>query len=323
MANGSPRPFSGALQTICRAPGASEDESGRPLTLAPERLTIRADTHEGFVSQGYSLRDVGKLLGLPRSIICGLIEAGFVSPSRGRRREFRFTFQDLVVLRAAQALVEAKLPTTRILRSLRRLRSQLPPQMPMSGLRVEAVGDAVVVREGNSQWQPDDGQYVFRFHVESPAGRIAFLDTPPPPASAPAALSVDALFERGMEIEATNPAVACGLYREVIAANPTHAGAYTNLGRLLHDRGQFTEAEATYREALAHCPPEGTLLFNLGIVLEDLKRPREAAETYRAALAQMPDLPEAHYNLALLCEAAGQRQEAIRHLAAYRRLSRK
>ena len=274
---------------------------------------------------GYSLRDVGRLLGLPRSIVCGLIDAGFVSPSRGPRREYRFTFQDLVVLRAAQALVDAKLPTARIRRSLRRLRTQLPPQMPLSGLRVEAVGDAVVVREGDAQWQPDDGQYVFRFQVESPAGRIAFLDMPSsgPPAPEARTLSADELFERGIALEATNPAVACGLYREAIIVDRNHVAAYTNLGRLLHDREQFAEAEATYREGLARCGADGTLSFNLGILLEDLKRPREAADAYRAALAHSPELAEAHYNLALLCEADGREQEAIRHFAAYRKLSRR
>jgi hypothetical protein len=272
------------------------------------------------VSEGYSLRDVGKLLGLPRSIVCGLIDAGFVAPSRGRRREYRFTFQDLVVLRAAQGLIDAKLPTTRILRSLRRLRRQLPPEMPVSGLRVEAVGDAVVVREGEAQWRPDDGQYVLRFHVESPAGRLAFLDAPVgAPVPAP---SGERLFEQGMALEDADPAAACDCYRRAIASDPSHLGAYTNLGRMLHERKRYAEAQATYEQGLARCGADGTLLFNLGILLEDMRRPREAAEHYRAALAQNPDLPDAHYNLALLCEAAGERQEAIRHLAAYRKLGK-
>jgi tetratricopeptide (TPR) repeat protein len=271
------------------------------------------------VSDGYSLRDVGKLLGLPRSIICGLIDAGFVAPSRGRRREYRFSFQDLVVLRAAQALVEAKLPTTRILRSLRRLRTQIPAQIPLSGLRVEAVGDAVVVREGAGQWQTHDGQYVLRFHVESPGGRLAFLDLPSPSSG----LSDEDLFEQGILLEDTNAAAACDLYRQAIAANAVHAGAYINLGRLLHVRKLFDESEAAYRQGLAACGLDGTLLFNLGILLEDMDRRNEAADSYRAALTQSPDLPEAHYNLALLCEAAGLEQEAIRHLSAYRKLSKR
>jgi tetratricopeptide (TPR) repeat protein len=271
------------------------------------------------VSAGYSLRDVGKLLGLPRSIICGLIDAGFVSPSRGRRREYRFSFQDLVVLRAAAALVEARLPTTRILRSLRRLRTQIPPQIPLSGFRVEAVGDAVVVREGNAQWQTHDGQYVLRFHVESPGGRLAFLDVPTPSA----ALSDVELFDKATEAEETNPIASVELYRQALAVNPKHAGAYTNLGRLLHARRQHDDAEAIYRLGLAHCGRDATLLFNLAIVLEDAHRLADAADMYREALKEAPDLPDAHYNLALLCEAAGLKQEAIRHLSAYRKLSKR
>jgi tetratricopeptide (TPR) repeat protein len=270
-------------------------------------------------ADGYTLQDVGRLLGLPKSIVRALIDAGFVAPQRGPRREYRFSFQDLVVLRTAQGLVEAKLPTTRILRSLRRLRTQLPPQVPLSGLRVEAVGDAIVVREGSAQWQPDNGQYLLRFHVESPGGRLAFLD-PSPPAPAP---SGDELFERAVELEESNPPVACGLYREAIAAEPRHAAAYINLGRLLHARGQLPEAEAAYRDGLTHSGPDATLYFNLGLVLEDLQRPADAADAYRAAVREDPSLPDAHYNLALLCEAAGLRQEAFRHLSAFRRLSRK
>jgi hypothetical protein len=195
------------------------------------------------VNDDYSLRDVGRMLGLPRSIIRGLIAAGFVSPLRGRRREYRFSFQDLIVLRTARALVQANLPTTRILRSLRRLRARLPPKLPLSGLRVEAVGDAIVVREGNAQWQSDDGQYVLRFHVDPTAGALAFIDAPP----RRLVDSGDELFERALALEESNAAVACGLYRESLVANPSNVAAYANLGRVLHARKQFSEAGLSRR----------------------------------------------------------------------------
>jgi tetratricopeptide (TPR) repeat protein len=268
------------------------------------------------VSDGYSLRDVGRLLGLPRSIIGGLIEAGFVTPSRGRRREYRFSFQDLVVLRTAQALVEAKLPSARILRSLRRLRNQIPPQMPLSGLRVEAVGDAVVVREGDAQWQPHDGQYVLRLQIESAGGQLAFFDAPPGDATA------NDLFEQATELEDVDPVAACDVYRRVVAASPLHRAAYANLGRLLHIADRLEDSEAVYRAGLERCGPDATLLFNLATVLEEREKADEAADMYRAALRESPDLPEAHYNLAMLCDAAGRKQEAIRHLSAYRKLRR-
>ena len=47
----------------------------------------------------------------------------------------------------------------------------------------------------------------------------------------------------------------------------------------------------------------------------------QRVDTYRAALARAPDMADAHYNLALLCEAQGRRQEALRHLNAYRKLN--
>jgi len=269
------------------------------------------------VTEGYSLSEVGKLLGLSRSIISRLIDAGFVSPTRGRRREYRFTFHDLVLLRAAQGLTEAKISSTRILRSLRRLRAQLPEQMPLSGLRIEAVGDAVVVSEGQAQWRPDDGQYVMRFQVESPGGRLAFMA----PAEASVHEAREHWFEQGVALEASDPSKASEAYRRALEADPTHRGAAINLGRLLHERGELREAEGVYRAGLADAGADATLLFNLAVLLEDLKRPDEARISYRAALKADPAMPDAHFNLARLCEAQGLRQEAVRHLSAFRKLT--
>ena len=61
----------------------------------------------------YGVRDVEKLLRLPRSTIRSLIEAGFVSPARGPRNSWRFSFQDLIVLRTAEALAAANVPRRR------------------------------------------------------------------------------------------------------------------------------------------------------------------------------------------------------------------
>jgi tetratricopeptide (TPR) repeat protein len=80
--------------------------------------------------------------------------------------------------------------------------------------------------------------------------------------------------------------------------------------------------QAVYRAGLERCGPDATLLFNLATVLEEREKADEAADMYRAALRESPDLPEAHYNLAMLCDAAGRKQEAIRHLSAYRKLRR-
>ena len=80
--------------------------------------------------QTYSVRDIERVLHLSRSTIRGLIDVGFVTPTRGPRREYRFSFQDLIVLRAARALIQAKVSRRRIRRSLEDLRKHLPETMP-------------------------------------------------------------------------------------------------------------------------------------------------------------------------------------------------
>jgi tetratricopeptide (TPR) repeat protein len=269
------------------------------------------------VPDGYSLRDVERLLGLSRSVVDGLVDAGFVAPTRGPRREWRFSFQDLVVLRTAQALSSARIPRARILRSLARLRAQLPPDVPLTGLRIEAVGDAVVVSEGTSQWRSDDGQYLLQFDVAAPGGRLAFID----PASTRRQASADDWFDHALSLETSAPEAACDAYRRAIDAAPAHRDAYVNLGRLLHERGRLRDAESVYRGGVARCGGDPTLLFNLGVLQEDLGEPRNAADSYRAALAAAPDLADAHHNLARICASQGLQQEALRHWSAFRRLT--
>lgn len=274
------------------------------------------------MTQSYSLREVEKLLGLSRSTLTGLIDAGFVKPARGARREYRFTFHDLVVLRAARGLSEAKLPPARIMRSLRKLRSELPDEMPLSGLRIEAIGSSVVVSDGRSQWQPDDGQYVLRFNVESPEGAIRFVEKPVAAAassSAPA-VSADGWFDRAQSLEDSDVVAAMDAYRRAIEADPMHASAHANLGRLLHLDHKLADADAVYTRGLAACGPEPTLLFNHATLLEDMGRSDEAFQRYRECIARAPAFADAHYNLALLCEARGLHQDAIRHLSEFRRL---
>ena len=126
--------------------------------------------------RAYSVRDVERVLRLPRGTTRGLIKAGFVKPVRGTRREYRFSFQDLIVLRTARALLEARIPAKRLRRSLDSLRRNLPDSMPLSGLSISAVGDRVVVRDGERRWQADSGQYLLGLDVSLENGVLHVVD---------------------------------------------------------------------------------------------------------------------------------------------------
>jgi DNA-binding transcriptional MerR regulator len=140
----------------------------------------------------YGVRDVERLLRLPRSTIRALIAAGFVTPERGPRNTWRFSFQDLIVLRTAQALADANVPQRRITKSVKELRRHLPDSMPLSGLSIGAVADRVVVKEGGSRWQADSGQYLLEFEGDPADGSLSVIESSPAAELAPGARLVRA-----------------------------------------------------------------------------------------------------------------------------------
>jgi tetratricopeptide (TPR) repeat protein len=261
----------------------------------------------------YGVRDVEKLLRLPRSTIRSLVEAGFVSPARGPRNAWLFSFQDLIVLRTARALAAANVPPKRITKSIRELRRHLPDSMPLSGLSISAVADHVVVREGGSRWQADSGQYLLAFEADAD-GSISVIEEVNPDASA------EAHFADGAALEIEDADAAVQAYEHAVAADPMLLDAHINLGRLLHESGRHAHAERAYRRAIKACGNEPLLLYNLGVLLDDMSRKAEAMQAYEAALRVDPAMADCHYNLALLFEDLQKPKDAIRHMAQYRRL---
>jgi len=278
----------------------------------------------------YRVSEVERMLHLSRGTIRGLISRGFVTPARGPRREYRFSFQDLVILRTARSLLQANVPPRRIGRSLRALRRQLPKSMPLTGLTICAVGNEVVVRGGGNRWQVESGQYLLELDVTVTGDSLHIIEIEPR-ADAQingarerqgASMEAQTWFERGISVEDRDIEKALEAYERCRALDARHIAAHINLGRLHHEAGRFDEAQRVYREALHRCEPDPMLLFNLGVLLEDTARKEEAIEAYLQALSEDPDFADAHFNLARLYEALGRLQHAIRHLGVYRRLQK-
>ncbi|MBI2963953.1 MAG: tetratricopeptide repeat protein [Deltaproteobacteria bacterium] len=271
---------------------------------------------------GYTSREVAKLLGLSVGRLRGFVRSGFLSPERGSRGELRFSFPDLVLLRAAKELVESRVPQRRVRAALRQLRAELPKGRPLSALSISAEGGRVVVRDGRRRWNPESGQQLFSFDVAEIAERVAPLAERNARRARDAAprLGAEEWFELGCELEASSPGEARDAYRRAVDLDPDHADAHTNLGRQLHEAGDLEAAEAHYRRALAARADDPTALFNLAVVLEDRGRAEEAMAVYQRLLAADPRYADAHYNLGRLYERMGREVAAVRHLRIYRRL---
>ena len=263
------------------------------------------------MTQVYKLRDVQRIVGVTRSTVRAVIRNGFVTPGRGPRQSYLFTFRDLIVFRMAKALADARLSPRRISTSLGRLRRKLPLELPLSGLRIAAVGSDVVVIDATSQWRVDDGQLLLAFDVTSAAGELMFA-TPVP---------AEDWFSRAFNLEDKSPEEAIAGYRNAIRDNPCAAGAFANLGRLLHEAGRLAEAEAAYLQGQRSCPDDATLSFNFALLREDQTQWDDAIQLYLKAIEVDPGMSDAHCNLGLLYESLGKQREAVRHFSAYRKLT--
>jgi tetratricopeptide (TPR) repeat protein len=272
-------------------------------------------------SHDYSLRSLQSLLGVSRRVLSGLIDAGFVQPSRGRRNELRFTFQDVVVLRTAFQLQSAKISSRKILRALAKLKADLPDELPLSGIRITAVGDTVAVKTGQSQWDATSGQHLLDFEVAPIKGDVAFLDATPRNSES-REQQAEAWFALAEQLTSSDVAGAEQAYWKTLELAPgPHYHAYTNLGVLLCEaETRCEEALSVFDRALEHFPNEALLHFNRAVVLEELKSSDAAVAAYERCIQLDPSHADAYFNLARLSEIRGDKQGLVRHLSAYRRL---
>lgn len=248
------------------------------------------------------------MLGLSASQIRAYAANGVLKPERGARGELRFGFEDLVILRTAGELA-TQVPERRVRRVLSRLRERLSDEQSLTGVRLTAEREQVVVREGESVWNAESGQKLFDFGVSGSRGLEVSEGE-----------SADEWFDLALDLEVTSVDEARAAYERVVAIDPRHVDAHVNLGRILHEGGVPLAAEKHYRAALALEPDHAVAVFNLGVALEDLGRMTDAVALYEKAIALDPDNADAHYNLAGIYERRGDKAAAVRHLTVCKRL---
>lgn len=275
--------------------------------------------------RAYSTREVADLAGLPEVRVRKWARAGLVMPAKDPRGHWRYSFQDLAVLRTAGRLLEANVSMSRVTRTLRLLREQLPAGRPLSAVRILVTGPHVIVKDRLSSWEPESGQCALDFDVQAMTAQVAArIPLPAPAGGKRQSETAEDLYQTALDLElAGRVEAAREVYEAVLRCDPKQVGARINLGRLLHAAGNAADAEALYRAALRQEPRNALAAFNLGVALEDQGKTAAAVDAYRVAIGADDAYADAHYNLSRLLEAQGDARGALRHLNTFRRLMQK
>src|SRR5438034_497665 len=178
---------------------------------------------------GYTTEEVARLLGLSPAQIRSYTRAGFLSPARDARGNLGFTFQDLVLLKAAKGLLAARIAAAAV-----RVEEDLDAEQWFAlGLELE-VSEA------------DEARDAYRRALE--------LD----PHHADAHVNLGRLL-----VEADRAEEAETHFRAAVADHPAHATAWFNLGIALEDRRRLNDAVKAYEQAIVADRRLADAYFNL------------------------------------------------------------
>lgn len=272
----------------------------------------------------YSTQEVAGLVGLPPNQIRHYVRRRLVMPLRGPKGEYRFAFQDMVLLRMAKGLLDAEVSSHSLCRVLRKLQEELggagEDAPSLASVRIFTEGGGLLMREGRHIWDIETGQGQLDFAARELVDNVANLvEGEFKEGQEIEELTSDEWYNLGLDLEEVDIGKAPEAYRRALLADPKNADARVNLGRLHQLKNDIIRAKRHYELALESARDHQLAHFNLGTIFDELDEADRATAHYR----QAPDVPDAHFNLARICERIGDQVSALRHMRQYRQLLEK
>lgn len=264
----------------------------------------------------FSRQDVLRILEISPRQLHGWERAGLVLPQE------TYSFQDLGQLRTLRALRQEDVPAASIRDSICAMKAVAGMSNPLLEATVVRTGTTrLAFRHRGAMVDPIRRQLLFDFER---AGQKDAISEPAPlrPRGDPQQRVQD-LFLAAVQAEETGERQrAIDIYEDLVAADPSYAAAFINLGTIYFHLRQYGRAEELYRHATEVDPEYVLAFFDLGNVLDELDRHDESIAAYERAVALAPRYGDAHYNLALAYERKGETRAALRHWESYVKLDR-
>lgn len=263
----------------------------------------------------YSRQDVLRILQISSHQLQGWERAELIPVQQ------TYSFQDLGQLRILRNLREDDVSAAAIRHSIVAMKAVAGMSNPLLEASLVRTGARLAFRHSGTIVDPIRRQLLFDFERlnAQPSAQPALLRR----SGSGAIRSLQERFVSAVQAEeAGDKHRAIALYTEILAADPSFAPAYINLGTIYFHLRRYRRAEEFYRRATEADPRYVLAFFDLGNVLDELNRHDESITAYRRAIALAPRYADAHYNLALAYEHKGEVRLALRHWQCYVRLDR-
>lgn len=290
-----------------------------PATAPPADPPTDAQAVAQTVARTFTRAEVAELFSLPSRRLRAWERLGVVVPSgdAGSARSTRYSFSDLLAVRAAKGLTASGFSTAQIRAATDALRAELPDlAQPLTDARLGADGRRLVARKDGARFDATTGQLVFDFDVRALRDDVVRVLRPRVSQRQQEAWR---WYLEGLRLDEDETARgrAEEAYRKAIALDPNLATALTNLGNLRLTDDDTAEAEALYRRAMAADPALAEAPYNLAYLLVERGEREAAVALFERAITLRPDFAEAHYNLAMALTEMGDSARARPHWRRY------
>ena len=261
-------------------------------------------------NQTFSTRAAARILAVPPERIRYWVKRQFINPSVLRGRNFRFAFNDLIMMRLAKELLPTRRHLLPIQRCFERVRNLIGPARPVHSLKLENLDGRIVMREGNACFEVESGQLVFDFAPRA-KGKVEERF---------GAARARERFEEARRMAEEDPLKALTIYSDLVSREPVNFDAHMRLATLLERENDFKSALRHYLGAAAIVPASAEVHFKLGLLYRKMNENDAAIASLNRALECDPTMVEAHRNLAELFDLIGRKRDSIKHLSAIHRL---
>jgi tetratricopeptide (TPR) repeat protein len=261
-------------------------------------------------NQTFSTRAAARILAVPPERIRYWVKRQFINPSTLRGRNFRFAFNDLILMRLAKELLPTRCHLEPIQRCFERVRNLIGPSRPVHSLKLENLDGRIVMRDGAACFEVESGQLVFDFEKRA-KGKVEERF---------GAARARERFEEARRLAEEDPLKALTIYSDLISREPVNFDAHMRLAALLEHEGDLKGALRHFLGAAAIVPASSEVHFKLGLLYRKTGENDAAIRSLNRAIECDPTMVEAHRNLAEVFDSMGRKRDAIKHLSAIHRL---